>query len=128
MLIASKLRNGGGTKLAYGGLAVIVHARARLGKNCIIGSCVTIGGKSGWYEVPQIGDNVEIASGAKILGPVRIGSNVIIGANAVVTKDVPDNCVVAGIPARIIARNITCADYETRKYRGDGHWPQTPEL
>lgn len=119
---------GKGTKFGYGGMAVIIHSRAKLGKDCIIGSCVTIGGKSGWYEVPNIGDNVQISSGAKILGPIRIGNNVIIGANSVVTKDVPDNCVVAGIPAKIIARNINLADYNgiMPKNRGNASWPETP--
>ena len=119
---------GEGTKFGYGGMAVILHARTKIGKNCIIGSCVTIGGKSGWYEVPVIGDNVEIHSGAKIIGPVRIGNNVIIGANAVVTKDIPDNCVVAGIPAKIIKENITKEDFESVKYRGDSEFPITPKL
>lgn len=119
---------GSGTKFGYGGMAVILHARTKIGKNCIIGSCVTIGGKSGWYEVPVIGDNVEIHSGAKIIGPVRIGNNVIIGANAVVTKDIPDNCVVAGIPAKIIKENITKEDFESVKYRGDSEFPITPKL
>lgn len=119
---------GGGTKFGYGGMAVILHARTKIGKNCIIGSCVTIGGKSGWYEVPMIGDNVEIHSGAKIIGPVRIGNNVIIGANAVVTKDIPDNCVVAGIPAKIIKENITKEDFKSVKYRGDSEFPITPKL
>lgn len=119
---------GGGTRFGYGGMAVILHARTKIGKNCIIGSCVTIGGKSGWYEVPVIGDNVEIHSGAKIIGPVRIGNNVIIGANAVVTKDIPDNCVVAGIPAKIIKENITKEDFESVKYRGDSEFPITPKL
>lgn len=119
---------GKGTKFGYGGMAVIIHARAKLGKNCVIGSCVTVGGKSGWYEVPVIGDNVQISSGAKILGPIRIGNNVIIGANSVVTKDVPDNCVVAGVPAKIIASNINPADYagSIPKYRGNASWPETP--
>lgn len=120
---------GRGTKFGYGGMAVIVHARAKVGQNCMIGSCVTIGGKSGWYEVPEIGDNVEIHSGAKIIGPVKIGSNVIIGANSVVTKDVLDNCVVAGVPAKIIARNIAPADYTSAapKFRSETQWPVTPD-
>ncbi len=119
---------GGGTKFGYGGIAVIIHARAKIGKNCVIGSCVTIGGKSGWWEVPEIGDNVDISSGSKILGPVRIGSNVIIGANSVVTKDVPDNCVVAGVPAKVIASNINRAEYTSAapKHRGSSPWPITP--
>lgn len=110
-------------------MAVVVHARAVLGKKCMIGTCVTIGGKSGWYEVPVIGNNVHIANGAKIIGPVRIGDNVIIGANAVVVKDVPDNCIVAGVPAKIIKENINMEDFDglkARKYRGDDGWPMTP--
>lgn len=119
---------GKGSKFGYYGMAVVVHARAKIGENCVIGTCVTIGGKSGWYEVPEIGNNVHIASGAKILGPVKIGNNVYIGANAIVTKDVPDNCVVAGIPAKIIAMNIDINTYvgNTARYRGNASWPITP--
>ncbi len=70
--------------------------------NDLIGSGVVIGGKEGSNKVPFIGNNVKIATGAKVLGGIRIGNNVTIGANAVVLKDVPDNAVVVGIPARII--------------------------
>lgn len=121
---------GGGTKFGYGGIGVVVHARAVIGKNCIIGQGVTIGGKSGWYEVPVIGDNVEINAGSRLLGPIRVGNNVIIGANAVVVKDVPDNCIVAGIPAKILKDNISMADYvgpQSLKYRGENGWPITPK-
>ena len=68
----------------------------------MIGTNVTIGGRSGHFEVPIIGDNVFIATGAKVLGPIVIGDNVTIGANSVVIKNVPDNCKVAGVPAKII--------------------------
>lgn len=51
-----------------------------------------------------IGDNCYISPGVKIVKPVHIGNNVVIGANAVVNKDIPDNCMVAGIPATIIKR------------------------
>lgn len=121
---------GKGTVLAYGGIGIVVHARAVIGRNCMIGQNTTIGGKSGWYEVPIIGDNVQISAGARILGPIRIGSNVIIGANAVVVKDVPDNCIVAGIPAKIIKEDISMDDFEGEKavkYRGDNEWPMTPK-
>lgn len=121
---------GRGTKLAYGGIGLVIHARAVVGRNCMIGQGVTIGGKSGWYEVPVIGDNVEIHAGARILGPIRIGNNVIIGANTVVVKDVPDNCVVAGIPARIIRENMTPEDFiemNKPKVRGDQPFPITPK-
>lgn len=102
---------GKGTVLGYGGMAIVVHARAVIGRNCMIGQCVTIGGKSKIYEVPVIGDNVEINAGARVLGPIHIGDNVIIGANAVVVKNVPSNCIVAGVPAKIIKSNINIEDY-----------------
>ena len=54
---------------------------------------------------PVIGDNVVAYAGAKIIGNVHVGNNVVIGANAVVTKDVPDNAVVVGVPAKVINYN-----------------------
>ena len=53
---------------------------------------------------PQIGDRVDIGAGAKLLGPIRIGNDVLIGANAVVLTDVPDNCIAVGVPARVRPR------------------------
>ncbi len=99
-----------GTRFGYGGSSVVIHARAVIGKNCIISPCVTIGGRSKIYEVPTIGDGVFIGGGAKVLGNVKIGNNVVIGANAVVVHDVPDNCIVAGIPAKIIKQGIRMED------------------
>ncbi|MDA8874195.1 hypothetical protein N9H78_00810 [Winogradskyella sp.] len=93
---------GKGTRLAYGGIGVVLHKRTVMGKNCVIGTNVTVGGRSGHYEVPVIGDNVFIATGAKVLGPITVGDNVVIGANAVVINDIPNDCIVAGIPAKII--------------------------
>lgn len=121
---------GEGTRFGYGGIAVVIHSRAVIGKNCLIGQNVTIGGKSGWIEVPIIGDNVVINAGSKIIGPVRIGDNVEIGANTVVVKDVPSNCVVAGIPARILKSNMTEEDWKEMnkpKERGGNPFPVTPE-
>ena len=54
--------------------------------------------------MPIIGDNVSIGSGAVVVGPIHIGDNVSIGANSYVDKDIPDNVVVAGIPAKILRR------------------------
>lgn len=102
---------GGGTKFAYGGIAVVIHARSVIGKNCVIGQCVTIGGRSKHFAVPIIGDNVYIGAGAKILGPVLIGDNSIIGAGAVVLNDVPENSIVVGVPAKVIKTNINSKDY-----------------
>lgn len=61
--------------LLYGGLGIVLHHRAKIGKNVLIGKNVTIGGISKIKEVPVIGDNVLIWSGAKILGDVVIGKN-----------------------------------------------------
>lgn len=102
---------GAGSFFAYGGIAVVIHKNAIIGKNCNIGTCVIIGGRFNALKLPVIGDNVFIATGAKILGDVTIGNNCVIGANAVVINDVPDNCVVAGVPAKIIKENINPKDY-----------------
>ena len=105
------MQSDGGVKFAYGGIAVVVHARAVIGKNCIVGQCVTIGGRSKHYEVPVIGDNVYIGAGAKILGPITIGDNCVIGAGAVVLKSVPANSIVAGVPAREVKTGINPKDF-----------------
>ena len=68
----------------------------------IIGQGVTIGRQLDPEGVPVIGNNVYISAGSRILGNIKIGNNVIIGANSVVIKDVPDNSIVAGVPAKII--------------------------
>jgi len=86
--------------LGYGGLGVVIHPRAIIGDKVSIGSCVTIGGRSGKFQVPVISDGCDIGSGAKILGPVKIGKNCSIGANAVVLHDVPDNHIAVGVPAQ----------------------------
>jgi len=100
------------TVFGYGGIALVLHERSTIGKGCVIGQNVTIGGKSKAYNVPIIGDHVYIGAGAKILGDLKIGDNVIVGANAVVTKDVPSNCIVAGIPAKVIKKDIDIDDFE----------------
>ena len=95
----------------YGGIAVVIHPNTIIGDNCEIGSCVTIGGTSKKIEVPIIGNRVKISTGAKILGPIKIGDDVVIGANAVVTKDIPSNSVAVGIPAKVIKSDIKMSDY-----------------
>jgi serine O-acetyltransferase len=102
---------GRGVILSYGGLGVVIHHRAVIGDRVTVGTNVTIGGTSKQYEVPIIGENTLIATGAKILGHVKIGKNCVIGANAVVVHDVPDCCVVGGVPAKIIKTGIDIADY-----------------
>lgn len=109
--IFSESTIGKGTIFAYGGIGVVIHKRCVIGKNCIIGSNVTLGGKSHSKGVPSIGEGCFIATGAKLLGDIHIGDNCVIGANAVVISDIPNNCMVAGIPARIIQRDINPKDY-----------------
>ena len=93
---------GKGTSFGYGGIGCVIHARSKIGSNVLIGTNVTIGGRSGHFEVPIIGDNVYIGTGAKILGPIKIGDNAVIGANAVVIKNVEPNNIVGGVPAKLI--------------------------
>lgn len=107
-----KTKIGKGTVFGYGGIAVVVHERAIIGERCMIGQNVTIGGKSKNENVPVIGNHVYIGAGAKILGDVTIGDDVIIGANAVVINDIPSRCVVAGVPAKIIKRDINIDEIE----------------
>jgi serine O-acetyltransferase len=85
---------------------IVDGAAGPIGKNCSIRQNVTIGGNYGKNKngrvQPLIGDNVSIGPGAAILGPIVIGSNTIIGANAVVTTDIPENSVVGCFRAEIV--------------------------
>jgi serine O-acetyltransferase len=81
--------------------AVVIYTRARLGTNVIIQSGVTIGVEKG--RAPVLGDNVFVGTGAKVIGGIRVGNGVRIGANAVVVKDVPDGATAVGVPAKLIA-------------------------
>ena len=73
-----------------------------IGKNCSVLPMVLFGkSKQGRIEV---GDNVTFGCGVTVLAPCKIGNNVFIGAGAVVNKDIPDNCIVAGVPAKIIKK------------------------
>ncbi|MBS2028807.1 MAG: serine acetyltransferase [Deltaproteobacteria bacterium] len=95
---------GEGTELGYGGLGVVIHPEARVGRSCFLSPQVTLGGRSQKAGAPILEDGVIVGSGAKILGPVRIGAGARVGANAVVIHDVPAGATVAGVPARIIGR------------------------
>jgi len=82
-----------------------VNPQSRIGTHCNLSQGVTLGqanrGKNQGY--PVVGDGVYIGPGAKIVGAVRVGNNVAIGANCVVTHDVPDNAVIVGVPGRVIS-------------------------
>jgi serine O-acetyltransferase len=96
----------------FGG--VVISGYARFGDNCRIRDGVVVGLRR-VEEIcaPVIGNNVDIGSGAKLLGPIRIGDDVLIGANAVVLCDVPDNSVAVGVPAVVKPRRIHNAITDT---------------
>ena len=90
-------------------MGVVIGETSEIGDNVTIYHMVTLGGISPSIDSnnqrnikrhPTLKDNVVVGSGAQILGPVIIGENAKIGANAVVTKDVPENAVMIGIPAK----------------------------
>ncbi len=94
-----------------------MHSSAIFGTNCLIGQGVTIGATEPYStsaaedpQCPVVGDDVYISAGARLLGDIRIGNRVVIGAGAVVLKDVPDEAIVVGMPARVVGR--TGPDYK----------------
>ena len=82
---------------------VVIHEDAVIGDDCMIMQQVTIG-MIGEGQVPRLGNSIYVGAGAKIIGKVTIGDGARIGANAVVTKDVPPGCTAVGVPAKIIRR------------------------
>jgi len=90
--------------------AIVISGDAVFGDYCVIRQGVTIGLRhTGTRGSPVMGDRVDIGAGAKLLGAIRIGNDVSIGANAVVLCDVPDGCTAVGIPARVLARRNDAA-------------------
>ena len=84
---------------------IVISGFASLGENCRLRNGVVLGlARVDDPCAPQLGNNVDIGAGAKLLGRIRIGNNVSIGANAVVITDVPDDCIAVGVPAVIKAR------------------------
>jgi serine O-acetyltransferase len=87
----------------FGG--IIISGFASFGDNCLVRQGVTVGLRRVEDPVaPKIGNNVDIGTGAKVLGSITIGDNVIIGANAVVLNDVPPDSIAVGVPAIIKSR------------------------
>ena len=101
----------------FGG--IVVNEECVIGKNCNISHGVTLGvvNRGDKQGCPTIGDNVYIGPGAKIVGKIKVGNFAAIGANCVVTHDVPDYGVVVGIPGRVISEEgsvgyVNRTDYE----------------
>jgi len=105
--IHKKSRIGSGLKMPHPA-GIVIGAGVVIEENVTIYQQVTLGGaRKGDYldgNYPYIKKGTVIFAGAKILGKLTVGENSIIGANAVVTKDVPDNCIAVGIPARILKK------------------------
>lgn len=75
---------------------IVIHGSAKIGRNVLIMQQVTIGAKDAGNQAPVIGDNVVLGAGSKILGGIHIGPGTVVGANAVVTKDIPAHATVVG--------------------------------
>lgn len=103
--IPYKTKIGRGLQVFHG-IGLVINDGSIIGDFCIVRHCTTIGNKQlvdGTYSnCPIIGDYVDIGANVSIIGPIKIGNNVKIGAGSVVVKDVPNNCIIAGNPARII--------------------------
>lgn len=84
-----------------GGGGAIINCKS-MGNYCGVNSGVIIGTDGGEDKKPVIGNHVAFGPGAKAFGSISIGNNVFVAANSVVTKNVPDNCIVGGVPARFI--------------------------
>jgi serine O-acetyltransferase len=89
------------------GMGVVIGETAEIGNNVTLYQGVTLGGtgKEKGKRHPTIGDNVVIATGAKVLGSFTVGDNVKIGSGSVVLNSVPPNCTVVGVPGRVVALN-----------------------
>jgi serine O-acetyltransferase len=98
-------------KFGHNGLAVIVHPLSEIGPRCLIGPHVVLGGRAPLIGAPILESDIVVHTGAKLVGKIRIGAGSVIGANAVVTKDVPARSLVVGIPGVVVKENIRIEDY-----------------
>ena len=86
------------------GTGIVIGETAEIGDDCLLYQGVTLGGtgKDVGKRHPTLGNNVMVGSGAKVLGPFKVGNNVRIAANSVVLREVPDNATVVGVPGRVV--------------------------
>ncbi len=89
------------------GMGVVIGETAEIGDDCTLYHGVTLGGTT-WQKGkrhPTLMNNVVVGAGAKVLGPIKVGNDVRIGSNAVITKDVPDDGTVVGVPGRLVRKH-----------------------
>ncbi len=95
------------------GTGIVIGATTEIGDDCLIYQGVTLGGTGVMQgkRHPTLGNNVMVGSGAKVLGPIKIGDNARVAANSVVLREVPENSTVVGIPGRIVRINGEKTDH-----------------
>ena len=104
---------------SHNALAVVVTKRAEIGPRCMIGMHVLLGSRWPTPGAPVIEEDVIIHAGAKIIGPIRVGRGSVIGANAVVLRDVPPFSLAVGVPAVIKKSGIVVDDYKVESQAAD---------
>lgn len=112
------------------GMGVVIGETTEIGSNCLLYQGVTLGGtgKEKGKRHPTLGDNVVVGAGAKVLGAIRIGNYVKIGANAVVLRSIPDYSIVVGVPGRVIKKKIMrVTDYGIEEALDHIHMPDPVE-
>jgi len=102
--LSYKATIGSGLKL-YHGVATVIHESVVMGKNCTLRHATTLGMRNRENDVPTLGDHVDIGCNSVLIGAIKIGDGVLIGAGSLVLHDVPENSVVAGNPARVLKIN-----------------------
>lgn len=121
--IPAYMHIGNGTKFAGGGMCLNINAES-IGNNCVIGTMCVMMRSFPWKGLPKIGNNVYISHGVKFVGPVIVEDGAMIAANCVVTKSVPKNAIVAGVPGKIIGytTDLGYSPFENPQYK-EGHLP-----
>ncbi len=109
--VPGRARIGKNVFFHHSGLGVVVNGASVIDDDCEIGVHVVLGGRTPLVGAPHLERGVIVHSGARIIGPVTIGERSVVGANAVVLKDVPPRSLVVGVPAEVKRSDIDKANY-----------------